>query len=47
VEFQINALPNMPAATVYFAFFAVGVLSGTVLTEGKKGWSSDKSKTQK
>jgi hypothetical protein len=37
----------MPAAIMYFAFFAVGVLSGTLLTAGKKGGSSGKSKTQK
>jgi hypothetical protein len=32
---------------MYFAFFAVGVLSGTMLTGGKKGGGSGKSKTQK
>jgi hypothetical protein len=37
----------MPAAMMYFAFFAVGVLSGTLLTGGKKDGSSGKSKAQK
>jgi uncharacterized integral membrane protein len=43
-------LPRMqkaPAAIMYFAFFAVGVLSGTILTAGKKGGSSGKSKPSK
>ena len=43
-------LPKMlklSAAIMYFAFFAVGVLSGTMLTGGKKGGGSSKSKTQK
>jgi hypothetical protein len=43
-------LPKMqkvPAAIMYFAFFAVGVLSGTMLTAGKKGGASGRSKTQK
>jgi uncharacterized integral membrane protein len=43
-------LPKMlklSAAIMYFAFFAVGVLSGTMLTGGKKGGGSGKSKTQK
>jgi uncharacterized integral membrane protein len=38
---------KMPAAIMYFAFFAVGVLSGTLLTGGKKGGSSGKSKPAK
>ena len=41
---------TMPAAYMYFAFFAVGVLSGTILTAGggKKGaGSSSKSKSDK
>ena len=38
---------KVPAAIMYFAFFAVGVLSGTMLTGGKKGGASSKSKTQK
>jgi uncharacterized integral membrane protein len=43
-------LPKMlklSAAIMYFAFFAVGVLSGTMLTGGKKGGGGSKSKTQK
>ena len=43
-------LPKMlklSAAIMHFAFFAVGVLSGTMLTGGKKGGGSGKSKTQK
>jgi uncharacterized integral membrane protein len=43
-------LPKMqkvPAAIMYFGFFAVGVLSGAMLTGGKKGGASGKSKTQK
>jgi uncharacterized membrane protein YciS (DUF1049 family) len=28
---------TLPAALMYYAFFAVGVLSGAVLTAGKKG----------
>ena len=38
---------KVPAAIMYFAFFAVGVVSGTMLTGGKKGGSSGKAKTQK
>ena len=38
---------KMPAAMMYFAFFAVGVLSGTMLKGGKKGGASGKSKPQK
>jgi uncharacterized membrane protein YciS (DUF1049 family) len=30
---------RLPAALMYFAFFAVGLLSGTILTAGKKGGS--------
>jgi hypothetical protein len=43
-------LPKMlklSAAIMYFAFFAVDVLSGTLLVAGKKGGSSGKGKTQK
>lgn len=43
----LSKAQKMPAAMMYFAFFAVGVLSGTLLTAGKKGGSSGKSKTQK
>ena len=28
---------KLPAALMYFAFFAVGFLSGTILTAGRKG----------
>jgi uncharacterized integral membrane protein len=38
---------KLSAAIMYFGFFAVGVLSGTLLTGGKKGGSSAKSKPQK
>jgi uncharacterized integral membrane protein len=43
-------LPKMlklSAAIMYFGFFAVGVVSGTMLTAGKKGGASGKNKTQK
>jgi hypothetical protein len=38
---------KLSAAIMYFGFFAVGVLSGTMLTGGKKGGGSGKSKSQK
>ena len=38
---------NLPAAIMYFGFFAVGVLSGTILSGGKKGAGASKSKPQK
>jgi uncharacterized integral membrane protein len=39
---------SQPAAIMYFAFFAVGVLTGTVLTAGgKKGGSSKPAKAGK
>ncbi len=38
---------ELPAAIMYFGFFAVGVLSGTILTAGKKGGSSSRGKTEK
>ena len=28
---------SLPAAFMYFGFFAIGVLSGTILTAGRKG----------
>ena len=40
-------MQKMPAAIMYFAFFAVGVVSGTMLTGGKKGGACSKSKPQK
>jgi len=43
----LSKVQKMPAAMMYFAFFAVGVLSGTLLTGGKKDGSSGKSKAQK
>jgi uncharacterized integral membrane protein len=37
-----------PAALMYFAFFAVGVLTGTILTAGgKKGAGAKSSKSEK
>jgi len=36
---------KLPAAIMYFGFFAIGVLSGTVLTAGRK--AGGKSKTEK
>ena len=38
---------KLPAALMYFGFFAGGLLSGTVLTAGKKGGGSAKTKPQK
>jgi uncharacterized integral membrane protein len=39
---------SSPAAMMYFAFFAIGVLTGTVLTAGgKKGGSASSSKSSK
>ena len=37
---------KLPAALMYFGFFGVGVLSGTVLTAGRKG-GGGKSKSDK
>jgi uncharacterized integral membrane protein len=34
---------TQPAAIMYFGFFAVGVLTGTILTAGKKGGGKGKS----
>jgi uncharacterized integral membrane protein len=31
---------KMPAALMYFGFFGIGVLTGTILNSGKKGGSS-------
>jgi uncharacterized integral membrane protein len=36
-----------PAAIMYFAFFAIGVISATILNVGKKGGSSSKGKSSK
>ena len=40
---------SQPAAIMYFAFFAVGVLTGTILTAGggKSGASSKPSRAEK
>ena len=38
---------HLPAAFMYFGFFAVGVLSGTLLTAGNKGGGGGKGKAQK
>jgi uncharacterized integral membrane protein len=40
---------QQPAAIMYFGFFAIGVLTGTILTAGggKKGGSSKSSKGDK
>jgi hypothetical protein len=38
---------TQPAAIMYFAFFAIGVLSGTILTAGTKGGGGSRSKSDK
>lgn len=38
---------HQPAAIMYFACFALGLLAGVVLTGGKKGGSSGSSKPAK
>jgi uncharacterized integral membrane protein len=38
---------KLPAAFMYIGFFAVGLLSGTVLTAGKKSGSSSRGKSDK
>ena len=43
----LHTAQKLPAAIMYFGFFAVGVVSGTVLTAGKKGGGGGKSKAQK
>ena len=43
----LSKTQKLPAAIMYFGFFGVGVLSGTLLTAGKKGGGSGKSKPQK
>jgi uncharacterized integral membrane protein len=35
----VNAVVQQPAALMYFGFFAIGVITGTVLTFGVKGKS--------
>ncbi|MBC8095629.1 MAG: hypothetical protein H7Y43_07440 [Akkermansiaceae bacterium] len=40
----VPKIQRLPAALMYFSFFAVGVLTGTVLTAGgKKGGGKSKS----
>jgi uncharacterized integral membrane protein len=38
---------KLPAAIMYFGFFAIGVLSGTVLTAGGKGGGGGRGKSEK
>ena len=38
---------TQPAALMYYAFFAIGVLTGTILTAGRKGGGSRSSKVEK
>lgn len=38
---------RQPAALMYFAFFAIGVLTGTVLTAGGKKGGTKSAKTEK
>jgi hypothetical protein len=35
----LSKVLKLPAAFMYFGFFAIGVISGTVLTAGRKGGS--------
>lgn len=35
---------GLSAAFMYFGFFAIGVISGTILTAGRKGGGGSKSK---
>ncbi len=50
VEFALPPLlpkpQNQPAAIMYFAFFAIGILTGVILVAGGKGGSS-KNKVEK
>ena len=39
----ISKVQKLPAAFMYFGFFAVGVLSGTLLTAGGKGGGRSRS----
>ncbi len=38
---------TQPAALMYYAFFAIGVLTGTLLTAGRRAGGSRSSKTEK
>ncbi len=39
--------PKVPAALMYFGFFALGVVSGAMIVAGKKGGSAGKAKPAK
>ena len=43
----LNRIIKQPAALMYFAFFAVGVITGTIMTAGlgKKGGGAKSTKT--
>jgi uncharacterized integral membrane protein len=43
----VLAKKKVPAALMYYGFFGVGVLCGTMLNAGKKSGSSAKSKASK
>ncbi len=43
----LSKAEKFPAALMYFGFFAVGLLSGTILTAGKKSGSTGKSSGEK
>ncbi len=43
----LSKTQKLPAAIMYFGFFAIGALSGTMLTAGKKGGGGSRSKAQK
>ena len=49
VEFSMPPLlhrsQSFPAAIMYFGFFAIGLLTGTVMTAGKKRGAAGKNKT--
>ncbi len=38
---------SLPAALMYFGFFALGVVTGTLLTAGRKGGGAGKAKPAK
>ncbi len=40
-------IQKQPAALMYFGFFAVGLLTGTIITAGRKGGGGSKSKSEK
>jgi hypothetical protein len=45
----VRSVIKQPAALLYFAFFAVGVLTGTILTAGtgRKGGSGKSARSEK